>query len=156
MNFIDMEKEEVKGVVKWYSRSSNYGFITHENIDYYFNGNDLKDFFIDKGDLVSFIRSGNEKKFKAKSIKLIRKNIKNENLICCPNCKNNINLDMRTKTVENKYIKSIKTVNIGYYCPKCSFLIKKEEETNNLTNILTNIIISLICIVILYELISNN
>ena len=48
------EKEDVIGVVKWFSKSSNYGFISYKNIDYYFNGNDLKGFEIDKGDEVSF------------------------------------------------------------------------------------------------------
>lgn len=149
-----MENKGLKGIVKWYSKSSNYGFITNDNIDYYFNGNDLENIILEKGDEVIFDKSGNEKKFKAKNIKLVKKHIKSSDSVCCPNCKNKIIPDLRTKTIENKYIKSIKTVVIGYYCPSCDYSIKVEEENNNLTNILTNLIISIICIVILYELFS--
>lgn len=151
---MENEKEESIGIVKWYSKSSSYGFITCDNIDYYFNINDLKDVFLDKGDQVFFVKSGNQKKFKAKSIRILKKNIKTTNLVCCPNCKNNINIEMKTKTTENKYIKSIKTVSIGYYCPDCDYLIKKHEESNNLTDVMNNVIISLICLVILWELFS--
>lgn len=147
------KQDDVVGIVKWFSKTSNYGFISYKNIDYYFNGNDLKGFSIDKGDEVIFTPLNNPQKFKAKNIKLNKKAIIESDLICCPNCKININIEPRTKTIENKYIKSIKKINISYYCPKCNFLIHAGEDDNKLMDIVSNLIISIICLFLLYEII---
>lgn len=148
-----MNKEnEVIGIVKWFSKSSNYGFISYKNIDYYFNGNDLKGFDIDKGDTVFFIPLNKSNKFKAKNIKINQKAIIESDLICCPNCKINVNIEPRTITKENKYIKHIKTVTVSYFCPKCDFLIHSGEEDSKVMNIMANLVISIICLFFLYEI----
>lgn len=144
---------KVIGIVKWYSKSSNYGFITHENIDYYFNGNDLKGFEVNKGDEVLFRPLESSNKFKAKNIEISKKAIIESDLICCPNCKMNITIEPRTITIDNKYIKTIKKVNVSYFCPKCDFLIHSGETSDDTINVIANVIISIICIFLLYEII---
>lgn len=149
---MDKIEGEVKGVVKWFSKSSNYGFITSdENIDYYFHGDDLKGFTLDRKDEVFFIPSNSKVKFKAKNIRLIQKGVDDSNLICCAQCKKNIIPELKTIEIPNPYFKFIKSVQKNYECPECEFVFSIYEDENSTTNLFANLVLITICIVLLYQ-----
>lgn len=150
---MDNKENEIRGSVKWFSKSSNYGFITsEENIDYYFNADDLKTFSLDKGDEVSFVPTNSKAKFKAKNVKLIQKSVSNSNLICCPQCKKNMIPEIKTTEVSNQYLSFIKTVKKNYECPECEHSFGSYDEDSSTTNILANLIICTIAIFLLYQI----
>lgn len=141
---------EIKGVVKWYSKSSGYGFITSENkIDYYFNSEDLKGLDLEKSDEVLFTPVTSSKKFKAKHIKIYKKREIEEDSIICAQCKRHMHPELKTFEVSNKYIKFIKSVEKRYECPYCDHIIGQYEESNGNIHLIACLSISLISIILI-------
>jgi cold shock CspA family protein len=150
---IELKEGELKGTVKWFTHSGNYGFITTEdNIDYYFNGDDLKGFVLDKRDEVYFMAVNSKTKFKAKNVRLVQKAVNENSLITCAQCRREMIPELNTKEVQNPKFKFIKHIEKSYVCPHCDYVIGKYDEDKNSNTIMYCTIISVICIYLLYKL----
>jgi cold shock CspA family protein len=146
-------EKDLKGIVKWFSKSANYGFITtQENIDYYFNGEDLRGLELERLDEVIFTPTNSTKKFKAKNIRLEKKHDNTSDTIICNQCKEHMHPELRTFEVTNKYLKFIKSVEKRYECPYCSHVIGRYEERNGSTHLIACIVISIISLAMIYTM----
>jgi len=150
---IELKEGELKGTVKWFTKSGNYGFITTEdNIDYYFNGDDLKGFSLDKKDEVYFTAVNSKTKFKAKNVRLIQKAVDESSLITCAQCHKEMIPELNTQEVHHPKFKFIKHIEKSYVCPHCDYVIGKYEEDKGSNTIIYCLIISVVCIYLLYKL----
>ena len=108
---IELKEGELKGTVKWFTHSGNYGFITTEdNIDYYFNGDDLKGFALDKKDEVYFTAVNSKTKFKAKNVRLVQKAVEESSFITCAQCHREMIPELNTQEVHHPKFKFIKHI----------------------------------------------
>ncbi len=150
-------QREIDGIVKWYSKSSGYGFITSkDNIDYYFNGSDLKGIELEKKDEVLFIPVNSTKKFKAKSVKLVKKHGIVDDTVICNECKREISPELRTFEISNKNFKFIKSVEKRYECPHCNYIIGKYDEKNGNVHLLSCLMISIFSLFLIYWMYLNH
>ena len=109
------------GLIKWFSNSKGYGFITSttNNKDYYFNVKDVIGSKLpQKGDIVEFEELNTIKGLRAQNIKIIEENpINLDDRIICPNC--NKRIVPRIITYYGNLDKSV--------CPYCGITIKNFE-----------------------------